>query len=120
MAFGQPHGFRQIGDRLELASFHASPPAPRPANGAQDMRILRPVFAGQIGGGRHDLRPTVLLADLERHEDLDGLVGFHHSAATFFRGAIMSRITPETPSVRTSITSPSDVTVTRRTSNCTI
>src|SRR5690606_35183530 len=89
-------------------------------NGAQDMRILRPVFAGQIGGGRHDLRPPVLLADLERHEDLEGLVGFHHSAATFFRGAIMSRMTPETPSVRTSITSPSDVTVTRRTSNCAI
>jgi hypothetical protein len=56
------------------------------------MRILRSVFAGQIGGGRHDLRPPVLLADLERHEDLDGLVDICHSAATFFRGAIMSRM----------------------------
>ena len=104
MAFGKPHGFCQIGNRIEFTSFYAPPPAPRPADGAQDMRILRPVFTWQIGCGRHDLRPPVLLADLERYEDLDGLFGFHHSAATFFRGAIMSRMTPETPSVRTSIT----------------
>lgn len=30
MAFGKPHGFRQIGDCIELASLHAPPPAPTP------------------------------------------------------------------------------------------
>ncbi|TDQ55979.1 hypothetical protein EV658_1255 [Phaeovulum veldkampii DSM 11550] len=59
-------------------------------------------------------------ASLDRYVERLNDTGFHHSAATFFRGAIMSRMTPETPSVLTSITSPSDVTVIRRTSNCTI
>ena len=67
-----------------FASLNAPPPAQHPANGEQDLRILHPVLAWQNGGGRHDLRPPVLLADLEQHQDLECSSGFIFPPTPFF------------------------------------
>ena len=82
MAFGQTDGFGQFLDRGELTGLHAPPPAPCPAYGAQNMRVLCLVFAGLIVGGRQDFWSTVLLADLQRDQHADRVIGLRHSAAS--------------------------------------
>lgn len=75
MAFGQADGLGQFLDRGELSRLHAPPPAPCPADGAQDVRVLRPILARAVIGGRHDLGPPVFLAQLQGIDLFPDLVG---------------------------------------------
>ena len=94
MALGQTGGLGQFLNRGEFASFHPPPPAPCPANGAQEMGILCAVLARPVIGGRHDLRPPVSLADRQGDQHADCVVVLGHSAASRLRGATISRMTP--------------------------
>lgn len=50
MALSQTDGFGQLLVRAELASVQTSPPTPRLADGAQDVRVFLPVLAGAAIG----------------------------------------------------------------------
>ena len=108
---------RVAGSNPRRARGHAPPPTPGATDGTQYMRVLGLVLTRQIISGRQDLRPPVLSPHLEGYEDLNGVGFAHHSAASSWRGVIISRMTPAMPSVRRSMTRPSAVTVTRRTSS---
>lgn len=109
--------------KITCASFglflsHAPPPAPCPANGAQEMWVLGLVLARPVFGGRENLWSPVLFAYLQGDPHADRVVGLCHSAASILRGTTISRMTPAMPSRRMSTSSPALVTVTRRTRSC--
>ena len=76
MALSQPNSFSQFLFGGKLASLHAPPPAPSPADGAQDVRVLRPVRTGQVAGGRLDFGRPIFLADTQRDQNADRVIAF--------------------------------------------
>ena len=54
------------------AAFQLPPPLPRPGDGTEHMRVLRPAFSCEVVLGWQDLRPPVALADAQRDDDPNG------------------------------------------------
>ncbi len=92
MALSQTDGFGQLLVRAEFASVQTSPPTPRLADGAQDVRVFLPVLAGAAIGAQQHLGPTALLADLQRDQNPVCVVGIGYSAAASHTGAVSSPV----------------------------